>query len=298
MNLDTFIQRNSLPAVYAESAECCYLPYAEWLNARVAANAGETYVLGINGAQGTGKSTLAQLLSEYLQSEHGRKVVILSIDDIYLTRAERQSLSQSVHPLLSTRGVPGTHDVLLGISVIEQLRLLQQGETFMLPAFDKSRDDRYPQSDWTSVTGPVDLVIFEGWCVASQAMTDAELQEPVNALESSADAKMLWRTYVNEKLGSDYLPLFALLDSLLFLQVPDFDAVYRWRLEQEHKLRQRAKQNANAIMSDQQVAEFIQLFERITRNNLAVLPSIANAVIELGDDHQAISLRLPSRNDV
>ncbi len=290
-NLDSFIQQNGLPAEYSESAERCYIPYAEWLNARVAEKAGQTYVLGINGAQGTGKSTLAQLISEYLQSEHGRKVVILSIDDIYLTRAERQSLSQSVHPLLSTRGVPGTHDVLLGISVIEQLRLLQQGETFMLPAFDKSRDDRYPQSDWTSVTGPVDLVIFEGWCVASQAMTDAELQEPVNALESSADAKMLWRTYVNEKLGSDYLPLFALLDSLLFLQVPDFDAVYRWRLQQEHKLRLSAKQGADAIMSNEQVAEFIQYFERITRNNIAILPSIANAVIELGDDHQAISLR-------
>ena len=290
-NLDSFIQQNGLPAEYSESAERCYIPYAEWLNARVAEKAGQTYVLGINGAQGTGKSTLAQLISEYLQSEHGRKVVILSIDDLYLTRAERQSLSRSVHPLLSTRGVPGTHDVSLGIAVIEQLRSLQQGETFMLPAFDKSRDDRYPQSDWTAVTGPVDLVIFEGWCVASQSVNDSELLEPINTLESSADTNGRWRTYVNDQLRTDYVPLFAALDGLLFLQVPDFDAVFRWRLEQEHKLRLSAKQGADAIMSDQQVAEFIQYFERITRNNLAVLPSIANAVIELGDDHRAISLR-------
>jgi D-glycerate 3-kinase len=291
VNLDTFIERKTLPAGFSESAERCYLPYAEWLNARMAEKGRETYILGINGAQGTGKSTLAQLISEYLTIEHGRKVVILSIDDIYLTRAERQSLSQSVHPLLNTRGVPGTHDVALGIAVIEQLRSLQQGETFMLPAFDKSRDDRYPQSEWTAVTGSVDLVIFEGWCVASQAISDTELLEPINTLEASADAKGRWRTYVNDKLRTDYVPLFAALDGLLFLQVPDFDAVYRWRLEQEHKLRLSAKQGADAIMSDQQVADFIQLFERITRNNLAVLPSIANAVIELGDDHQAISLR-------
>ena len=293
MNLDTFVQQNRLPADFSESANRCYLPYAEWLNARVAKNGGETYVLGINGAQGTGKSTLAQLLSEYLTSEHGRKVVILSIDDIYLTRAERQSLSQRVHPLLGTRGVPGTHDVALGNTVLERLRSLQRSEKFMLPAFDKSRDDRYPQSDWTTVTGPVDLVIFEGWCVASQAMTDTELLEPLNTLESTADAKGCWRTYVNDKLRTDYVPLFAALDGLLFLQVPDFAAVYRWRLEQEHKLRQSAQHNANAIMSDQQVADFIQLFERITRNNLAVLPSIANAVIKLGNDHQAISLSYP-----
>ncbi len=294
MNLDKFIRQNGLPAAFSESAERCYLPYAEWLEARLTENHGETYVLGINGAQGTGKSTLAQLISDYLTSEHGRRVVILSIDDIYLTREERQSLSRSVHPLLSTRGVPGTHDVALGISVIERLRSLPQGEAVKVPRFDKSRDDRYPQSDWATVTGPVDLVIFEGWCVGSRATTEADLQDPVNALESSADADGRWRTYVNNKLGTEYAELFDVLDGLLFLRVPDFDAVLRWRLEQEQKLRQSAGKSATAIMSDEEVVEFIQYYERITRDNIKVLPSIANAVIELGDDHQAISLRYPN----
>ena len=293
MKLDTFIQQNRLPAAFAKSAERCYLPFAEWLEARVAENKGRTYVLGINGAQGTGKSTLAQLISEYLTSSKGRKVVILSIDDIYLTRAERRSLGDNVHPLLCTRGVPGTHDVALGISLIERLCELQKGETLKVPAFDKSRDDRYPDSDWSSVNGPVDLVIFEGWCVASQAVADAELQRPVNELESSADADGRWRTYVNEQLAGSYVKLFAALDGLLFLQVPNFSAVFRWRLEQEHKLRESARQDADAVMSDAQVSEFIQYFERITRNNLTVLPSTADAVIKLGDDHQALSLRLP-----
>ncbi len=290
MNLDKFIRQNGLPDSFSESAERCYLPFAEWLDSRVAANRGETYVLGVNGAQGTGKSTLAHLISEYLASERQRKVVVLSIDDIYLTRDERQSLGETVHPLLSMRGVPGTHDVALGVAVIAQLRSLQHGETMSVPAFDKSRDDRYAASDWTVVSGPVDLVIFEGWCVASKPSADAELQEPINALEASADANGHWRRYVNDKLGTEYVSLFAALDGLLFLQVPDFDAVLRWRLEQEHKLRQSAEPNANRIMSDGQVAEFIQYFERITRNDLATLPSTANAVIKLGDDHQAISL--------
>ncbi len=293
VNLTEFIQRNGLPDVFAESAQRCYLPFAEWLEVRLKGNQGETFVLGVNGAQGTGKTTLAQLLSEYLTSEHGRRVVILSVDDIYLTQEERQSLSRSVHPLLSTRGVPGTHDVALGISVIERLRSLQQDETASIPRFDKSRDDRYPQQDWATVTGPVDLVIFEGWCVASQATTGAELQQPINTLESSADADRRWRTYANDKLGSDYAQLFEALDSLLYLRAPNFDVVFQWRVEQEHKLRLSAREDASAIMSDEQIAEFIQHYERITRNNFAVLPTMANAVIDLDSDHQAISLSYP-----
>ena len=293
VNLDRFIRQNGLPDAFAESAERCYLPFAEWLEARLIEKHGDTFVLGINGAQGTGKSTLAQLISEYLTRQHGRQIVILSIDDIYLTREERKSLSRSVHPLLSTRGVPGTHDVALGLSVIERLRSLRQDETISIPRFDKSRDDRHAPCDWSITTGPVDLVIFEGWCVGSQATTHADLQEPMNALESSADADGRWRTYVNDALRTDYAQLFAALDGLLFLQVPDFDAVYRWRLEQEHKLRQSAKEEANAVMSDEQVAQFIQFYERITRNNITAMPAMANAIIRLGNDHQAISLSFP-----
>ncbi len=285
-----FILRNDLPAAFSESATHYFLPFAEWLERQVTAYHGGTYVLGINGAQGTGKSTLAQLIKEYLATEFGRKAVVLSIDDIYLTREERQALGRGVHPLLSTRGVPGTHDVALGLAVIKGLRSLQQGETFRVPRFDKSRDDRCPPSDWATVTGAVDVVIFEGWCVASKAMTDAELKDPVNALESSADADGRWRSYVNDRLRSDYAQLFACLDSLLFLQAPDFDAVYRWRLEQEHKLRQRADSIGNTIMSDDEVKEFICLYERITRNNIAVLPAVASAVIKFDKEHRAISL--------
>ena len=291
MILDEFCQQHGLPEQYVESARRYFLPFADWLEDRVADYGDKTYVLGLNGAQGTGKSTLAQLISDYLADKYARNVVVLSIDDLYLTRQERQSLADQVHPLLSTRGVPGTHDVGLGISVIEELKSLQPGATLEVPRFDKSRDDRCPQSGWSTVTGPVDLLIFEGWCVASTSVTDTELEGPLNALEAVEDGDGRWRRYVNDRLRSDYAELFALLDGLLFLKAPDFDAVLRWRLEQEHKLRQSAGDNANAIMSDEQVATFIQHYERITRNNLAVLPTLADAVIELDADHRAISLR-------
>ena len=289
MKLEDFIEKNQLPDAFAESAECCFLPYAERLASRLAAHGDKTYVLGINGAQGTGKSTLAHLLRDYLKSDYDKNVVVLSIDDIYLTRDERAALAQNVHPLLTTRGVPGTHDVALGIAVIKELGALQAGEVCKVPRFDKSCDDRCVPAEWATVTGPVDLVIFEGWCVGSMAQYDDELEEPINPLETSQDTDGRWRRYVNEQLRGDYLNLFKLIDSLLFLKVPDFQAVQRWRLEQEHKLRASAGADASAVMSDEQVAEFIQHFERITTHNLAVLPGTADAVIELDDAHQAVT---------
>lgn len=290
MNLDSFIKNNQLPAVYADSAERCYLPLGDWLEQQLLEQSGGTYVFGINGAQGTGKSTLARLISEYLSSTYQRRVVVLSIDDLYLTLAERELLAQQVHPMLRTRGVPGTHDVTLGLSIIEQLKSLQHDQVLSIPRFDKSRDDRSEMADWSRVGGPVDLLIFEGWCIASRAQLAADLQKPVNDLEATADEDGRWRHYVNDQLRDNYAQLFSVLDGLLFLQAPSFDAILRWRTEQEHRLRESAAQDANAVMSDAQVTEFIRYYERVTLNNFEVLPTLADATITIGPDHQAVSL--------
>lgn len=285
MTLESFIESERLPASFAAIAEDHYAPLAERVEAWLAAVPGRSFVVGINGAQGTGKSTLARFLAAYLSERYGRSVAELSIDDLYLALADRRALAERVHPLLVTRGVPGTHDVGLGISVIQRLRSLGAGETLALPRFDKAADDRRPETDWPIVEGPVDLVVFEGWCVGSTAEPGAALEQPVNALEAAQDPDGAWRRYVNDTLAASYPALFGLLDALIFLKAPDFDCVRRWRQQQEAKLAQSAAPGAKGIMDGAALARFVQHYERITRHNMATLADRADVVFELGRDH-------------
>lgn len=280
MRIEQFEREHRLPAEFRELAGTHFTLLAHWVDLRH--EPGRTLLLGINGAQGTGKSTLADFLRLTLASAAGWRVACLSIDDFYLTRDEREQLAQEIHPLLRTRGVPGTHDIAMLADCMQRLRELGAGETLALPRFDKATDDRAPVDTWPTVTGPVDLIILEGWCVGSRPQTNAELEAPVNALERDRDPDGTWRRFVNAKLASDYAKLFRQLDALVFLQAPDFDAVYRWRLEQERKL----PAGAPAAMNEVQIAEFIRYFERLTRANLAQLPDIADAVLQFDDAHR------------
>jgi len=267
-----------------------YVPLGLWVEQQLAdRESSEPFVLGINGAQGTGKSTLADLICEYLAGAHDRSTVVLSIDDLYLTRAQRQALAKDVHPLLATRGVPGTHDVEIGLAVIGSLKRLEQGQSVLVPRFDKSTDDRFAESEWTEVSDPVDLIIFEGWCVGSESVSDEELLTAINDLESSEDPTGTWRRYVNQQLKENYPPLFEMLDALVFLSAPDFDCVLRWRTEQEEKLAAGASARETHVMTQAQIERFIQHYERITRQNLASLATTADVRLELGQDHEVVS---------
>ena len=288
-SLEEFIAQQRLPAAFAATAEQFFVPLAEWVRGQISERSGRTFVLGINAAQGAGKSTLAAFLASYLQAQYGSQVATLSIDDIYLPRAERRELADAVHPLLATRGVPGTHDVELGKATIRSLQALGTGDSLKLPRFAKLQDDRAPEADWPTISGPVDVALFEGWCVGSRPVADTALREPINELERREDAGGEWRRFVNRQLGRDYQALFALLDALVFMAVPDFDCVRRWRTEQEHKLIAAATSETEQGMSDAQIAEFVQYFERITLQNLVTLPQQADVVLQLGQDHQVIS---------
>jgi D-glycerate 3-kinase len=260
---------------------------ADWLRGRMP---GDTpFLLGINGAQGTGKSTLAAYLALALRESGELTVAVLSIDDFYLTKAERQRLSRHIHPLLAVRGVPGTHDVTMLRDTLDRLRKLGTGERCTLPRFDKAADDRADHASWPDVEGPVDLVILEGWCVGSVAEPEGRLDTPVNTLERDKDPDGRWRRYVNERLEGDYAEVFAELDALVVLQAPGFDAILRWRVEQEHKLAASADSDAPGIMSDEEVRAFIQYFERVTRNNLETVRSNADIVLELDEYHQCVA---------
>jgi len=287
-----FLGKHQLANSFARTATEFYVPLGLWVEQRLVDRDGsEPFVLGINGAQGTGKSTLADFIREYLTVVHERSTVVLSIDDLYLTRAQRQALAKNVHPLLGTRGVPGTHDVDLGRAVIGSLKRLEQGQSLLVPRFDKFTDDRFAELEWTRVSDPVDLIIFEGWCVGSEPVTDDELSITINELEKSEDPSGAWRNYVNQQLKEIYPPLFDMLDALVFLSVPDFDCVLRWRTDQEKKLAARTSAGATRVMTKSQVERFVQHYHRITRQNMRSLATSADVRLELGENHQVVSAR-------
>lgn len=235
-------------------------------------------VYSITGLQGTGKSTIAAQLVE-LAGERGLHAVALSIDDFYLDHDERARLGRDVHPLLATRGPPGSHDVTLACEVVDALR---DGRATPLPRFDKIADRRLPRARWPVVDG-VDLVFFEGWFQKVPAQSTEALAEPVNALERDEDPHGTWRSWCNAALGSDYGPLWTRLDRLLFLQGPGFDQVPQWRWQQERTLQ--AANPERAAMSRPQVMRFVQLFERVSRHAWQVLPDIADRSRRL-DSHR------------
>jgi D-glycerate 3-kinase len=280
-SLETFISDHGLPDQFQLLAKRWYWPLARHL----VDNQSSIHLLGINGAQGTGKSTLASLLKLFLEVGAGLNVVALSLDDFYQTREERHTLANRVHPMLKVRGVPGTHDIQFAIATVKRL-LHDKPETVVsLPVFDKSIDDRVIDLIWPAVTTPVDLVIFEGWCVGSKPEDNMALRLPVNALEAELDAKQVWRNYVNERLAGDYQTLFALMNGLVMLKAPSMGAVQEWRWLQEKKLIDLKGAGRSGVMSQKQVQQFIQYYERLTRHNLSEMPSMADLVYHLGDDH-------------
>ncbi len=277
--VDQFIRERSLPEDWHDRAGTHFDLLAEWLVQL--AQTGRR-LIGISGAQGTGKSSLAEYLCEALERSHGKRACILSLDDFYRTRTERETLADEVHPLLATRGVPGTHDVARLANTLREL--LEGSASVRLPVFDKGLDDRSPE-DRPAPAAP-DLVLLEGWCIGARAQTARELAEPINALEAEQDPDGRWRHWVNEQLARDYAPIFDSLDALLLLKPPAFEAVLGWRTLQEHKLIAATGRG----MTDTQVVTFISHYERLTRVCIDSLPAIADVLIELDDDHNIASL--------
>ncbi|MGA0806873.1 MAG: hypothetical protein ACO3PV_10230 [Pseudohongiellaceae bacterium] len=290
-NLDValadFIAREKLPADYAQTVETWFLPLAEDV-LRLVSRSTQAPIVGVSGCQGSGKSTLAALLVLLVREMMGLRAVNLSIDDFYHTHATRQQLAREVHPLFATRGVPGTHDVPLALDTLQALR---RGGQVPIPRFDKSIDDRYPREAWPVVAAPVDLIVLEGWCLSVPAQPDELLQEPINALERDEDCVGAWRRHVNQTIRSDYAQFYGMVDYLVMLKAPDFAKVAEWRGRQEQKLAAQVGSAGHRVMNEQQLARFIQHYERITRHGLAVLPQQADVVYQL-TDQQTIAGRL------
>jgi D-glycerate 3-kinase len=278
-----------LPASFAGLVDQLHVPMAAAV-ARAARAGGGLFVLGLCGAQGSGKSTMARVLAQLLAG-HGLRAAVLSLDDLYYTRAQRQKLAAQVHPLLATRGPPGTHDPALGAEVIAALA---EGRRVALPRFAKERDDRRPRATWP-VAGPgVDVLLFEGWCVGARPEAEAALAAPVNALERDEDGQGIWRRHVNAALRGAYAALFARIDMLVLMRAPSFETVTAWRLEQEAKLRAASgAEPGSRVMSETEVLRFVQFFERTTRQIDREMPGRADMVIALDEQRQVREWRGP-----
>lgn len=258
-----------------------FLPLADHI-ARCQQHQQQTLVVGINGAQGTGKSTLSELVKRLLHV-HNLSCVVLSIDDLYLTRAQRGELARDTHPLLQTRGVPGTHDLALGLSLIAALKAADADSRIHIPRFDKALDDRRPLADWELHAGRVDVIILEGWCVGARPASLSGA--PINNLEQQHDADGRWRAFVEQQLQA-YQRLFQDIDLLVMLKAPSMDSIVEWRLLQEEKLRAGSDQKEPAaIMDKPELRRFIMHYERLTRLMLETLPEYADVVFELDSNH-------------
>jgi len=266
------LERHRLDGAYLESARAWFDPLARSLAARQRL-ADRPLLVGLNGCQGSGKTTLCDYLCCALGQEYALPAIALSLDDFYLTRDERRALASSVHPLLATRGVPGTHDMGLLRSTLAALLDDSGSGTALIPRFDKAADDRVPLTGWTRVGLPVQVVLLEGWCLGARPEPDSLRDDPVNALERDEDPGGRWRAYVNATLEREFLPLYALVDQWVMLHAPSFDCVFDWRREQERKLAATLpSERAAGLMSDAALRRFIQHYERLTRQCLNELP--------------------------
>lgn len=284
--LDEFIANERLGASFRGLVSRAYMPIAEKILSWKAEKEGPL-VVAINGAQGTGKSTLSRFLSNFFRVSSGLNACVLSLDDLYKKRADRTMLGERVHPLLSTRGVPGTHDTDLGIKLIETF-ISGEGDAVRTPRFRKEIDDRAEDSESYSVSLPVDIVLFEGWCVSARAESETLLMEAINEFEADLDKNGKWRRYVNDCLEGEYRNLFALVDHTIMLRVPGFDCILKWRMEQEDKLRLYCNPLRDGakhhFMSEAELRYFIAHFERLTRWMLKDIPSFAEIILDFNED--------------
>ena len=261
------------------------IPACFWITSKT--NSKNPFFLGLVGGQGTGKTTTSSILEIILKKHFKLNVFKISIDDFYKTRKERLNLSKKIHPLLMTRGVPGTHDIKIMLDFFKRSKS-RKFKPFKLPKFNKAVDDRFKKNQWYTLKKRPDVIIFEGWCVGAKAEKNSTLKKSINSMEKSKDTKLIWRKYVNNELKSKYKKLYDQLDCLIYLKAQSFSLLQKWRLIQEKKLwlKNKNKKTKNKIMTKEDVLSFMQTYQRVTQNMFKFAPKYASIIFNLNSDHQ------------
>ena len=260
------------------------IPLCFWISKK--ADKKRPYFVGLAGGQGTGKTTSSSLIKIILTKYFKLKVFKISIDDFYKTRNERISLSKKVHPMLLTRGVPGTHDIDMMLKFFKKVKN-KKFKRLKLPTFNKAIDDRFNKKRWYDLKEKPDVIIFEGWCVGAKAEKNNTLNKTINLMEKNKDKKKIWRKYVNQQLKSKYKNLYSQLNCLIYLRAKNFNLLQKWRLKQERKLLLNSKKNSKLkIMNKEDVLSFMQTYQRVTQNMFKNMPKYASIILNLNSNHQ------------
>ena len=260
------------------------IPICFWIAKK--ANKRKPYFIGLAGGQGTGKTTISSLIKIILEKYFKLKVFKISIDDFYKTREERIKLSKKIHPMLMTRGVPGTHDIKMMLDFFKKTKV-KGFKKMKLPNFNKAVDDRFPKKNWYNINQKPDIIIFEGWCVGARPEINKTLKKPINSLEKTNDQSLIWRKHVNQQLKTKYKKLYSQLNCMIYLKAKNFSLLQKWRLKQEKKLWLKNKnKSSNKIMSKGDVINFMQTYQRITQNMFKNMPKYASIILNLNDNHQ------------
>ena len=260
-----------------------YLPLSEWIYS-IYSKDFKTKIIGLSGGQGAGKSTITGILKLILKKKYGLNICVFSIDDFYKTKNERLRMSKKKHPLFITRGVPGTHDITLLNQTIRKLKQ-KKFRTVLIPKFDKSKDDRLRKNKWQKIKIKPDIIIFEGWCVGTTHQNNNELKRPLNLIEKKYDENLKWRKTVNNLIKKRYKNIFNKIDKLVFLKVPHFNYIIKWRWLQEQKMKLTTK--SKKTMSKTEVKEFIMFYERLTKHMIKNYSKISDLTIFLDKRHRS-----------
>jgi len=258
------------------------IPLCFWISKKTGKK--RPYLVGLAGGQGTGKTTISSLIKIILTKYFKLKVFKISIDDFYKTKKERINLSKRIHPMLLTRGVPGTHDINMMLNFFRKTKS-KKFKRLKLPTFNKAIDDRFNKKKWYDLKKRPDVIIFEGWCVGAKSEKNTTLKKTINLMEKTKDQKQIWRKYVNHQLKSKYKKLYSQLNCLVYLKAKNFSLLQKWRLKQERKLWIKSKVKSK-IMNRGDVLNFMQTYQRITQNMFENTPNYASIILNLNSNHQ------------
>jgi len=237
----------------------------------------------LSGSQGIGKSTLVHILVYVIEKFYHKKVMAISLDNYYLSKKQRVRLSESIHPLLITRGVPGTHDIQRLKADIEKFK--HSKFPIYTPIFDKLTDNKTQRIKRYS---RADILILEGWCCGAKPIIKNYLHKDINMLEKNKDKNKIWRNHYNNKLKNEYAQLFDMFDKTIFLKATSFNQVLKWRHKQE-KMNKLESINQKK-MNKKNLIQFIQYYEKITKWMLKVLPSKTGLLVKIDKNQKITSI--------